>query len=626
MTVPGQSDSVYRQRPYVLYGGQPSPLKASIKVLSLSLDCVAISRIMQSTRGFATRIKSGITMSHESSRAACLFICLLVCCAQALQVRAAVPAPPPQQAQQIPEKPKDPLGRDTPRGTVLGFVQAAQGKNYDKAMEYLQFSEARKKTEGQSLVDELKLALDTSFSGALNKISDAEEGSMDPELPLDREHAGVFLAGHDEIPLILARVRSKREAGQYWLISSETLARIPEINDGLKVQHIERYVPEAFIRWKLFGMAAWQWISLVLMVPAAVLASWLVVRSLQLTRRLWMLARRRIFTPGPLQGLIGPLVMILAVVVHAFVCKLVGMPLLERTYYRRTAMSVLVIGFTWLLWLIIGQVASHVRERAMSSHRVMAGFTALVAGVLKTVLIFAAAAALLTGLGVKMTTTLAGVGIGGIAISLAAQKTLENLIAGLSILGDKVICVGDTCRFGNQVGVVENIGCRSTRIRSLQGTVLSVPNRTVAEANVENLSRRQKDLFNVTIDLRLDTTREQMCQILEETRRMLDAHPKIEEGSESIRFSGVGDHSFGVEIFANTLTTNSSEFSAVREDLWFRILAILDAAGAALAGGEGRGLSSWNVVQVNKTADSHVGGPPFSSSEAAGGGRATKAS
>lgn len=122
-------------------------------------------------------------MRCELERVACLLVC---CLAWSSELAAQVPSlnPPQQQVQQLPDKSKDTLGRDTPRGTVLGFTRAAQ-ESY-RAMEYLQLSEARKKADAPSLVDYLRQALDCCFSGPLGRISDAENGSLNPDLPLTR--------------------------------------------------------------------------------------------------------------------------------------------------------------------------------------------------------------------------------------------------------------------------------------------------------------------------------------------------------------------------------------------------------------------------------------------------------
>jgi len=110
--------------------------------------------------------------------------------------------------------------------------------------------------------------------------------------------------------------------------------------------------------------------------------------------------------------------------------------------------------------------------------------------------VIAAILAILAVLGFNLTTVLAGLGIGGIAIAFAAQKTLENLFGGISVLADEVIRVGDYCRFGDRSGTVEDISLRSTRVRTDARTELSIPNGTLATMSIENFTRRDKIQFS----------------------------------------------------------------------------------------------------------------------------------
>jgi MscS family membrane protein len=202
---------------------------------------------------------------------------------------------------------------------------------------------------------------------------------------------------------------------------------------------------------------------------------------------------------------------------------------------------------------------------------------------LKALVLIVAVLATLGILGFNLTTVLAGVGIGGIAIAFAAQKTLENLFGGISVLADEVIRVGDTCRFGDRVGIVEDISLRSTRIRTVERTELSIPNGALATMNVENLTRRDKILFNPTLGIRCETTADQLRYVLAEIRRMLFEHPKVDSDSARIRFASFDPSSLSLEIFSYVLTRDMGEFTAIREDLLLRIMAIVQKSGTDFA-------------------------------------------
>jgi len=182
-----------------------------------------------------------------------------------------------------------------------------------------------------------------------------------------------------------------------------------------------------------------------------------------------------------------------------------------------------------------------------------------------------------------MSTALAGLGIGGLAIGFGAQKTIENLFGGVSVLGDEVIRVGDVCRFGDRTGTVEDIGLRSTRVRTEERTLLAIPNGTVATINVENLSRRDKILFKTILSLRPETKPDHMRFVLAELRKLLYSHPKVEPKTVRVRLTDIASSSLNVEVLSYIMTQDFNEFAAVREDLLLRMMDIVEDAGTGLA-------------------------------------------
>jgi MscS family membrane protein len=191
--------------------------------------------------------------------------------------------------------------------------------------------------------------------------------------------------------------------------------------------------------------------------------------------------------------------------------------------------------------------------------------------------------AVLSNLGFNMSTALAGLGIGGLAIGFGAQKTIENLFGGVSVLGDEVFRVGDVCRFGDRTGTVEDIGLRSTRIRTDERTLLAIPNGTVATINLENLSRRDKLLFKTTLGLRPESKPDHVRFVLAEIRRLLYSHPKVETKSVRVRLTDIAGTSLSMEVFVYILTRDFNEFAAVREDLLLRIMDVMEDSGGGLA-------------------------------------------
>jgi len=476
----------------------------------------------------------------------------------------------------------DPLGRDTPSGTVLGFLQAAQSGNEKAAADYLQMSAARRQSQGPDLAGKLKLLMDSAFVGGLRRISTNPEGS-----PLsgtsDQQTIGVFSIGDADVPVVLVRIGDPN-SGKIWLFSSETLSKVPELYDNIEAHQVESKLPQRLVRNVFLGMPLWQWLALLAAIPLALAIGWAVVLLLAIPRRLWLKLRNR---PNlhSYRGMSTPLLVMFSALAHRVIAAYLGLPLLPRLYYYRIVGVLVSIGFFWFLLRAASLTMQRLRTHAVSAGRTGTGSLMLLGErLLKVLVVIAAVLTTLGILGFNLTTVLAGLGIGGIAIAFAAQKTLENLFGGVSVLADEVIRVGDFCRFGDRVGTVEDISLRSTRIRTLERTELSIPNGALATMNLENFTRRDKFLFNPTLGIRSETSADQLRYLLAEVRRVLYAHPKIESDSARIRFTGFDKGGgLSLEIFAYIITRDMAEFAAICEDVFLRIMDAVERSGSGFA-------------------------------------------
>jgi len=197
--------------------------------------------------------------------------------------------------------------------------------------------------------------------------------------------------------------------------------------------------------------------------------------------------------------------------------------------------------------------------------------------------VFVALLAILRHFGIDPTPALAGLGVGGIAVALAAQKTLENVIAGASLIFDQAVRVGDALKMGEIVGTVDHIGLRSTRIRTMDRTVISVPNSQIANASLETLSARDKFWFHPVLGLRYETTPDQLRAILDNIRRLLTAHGSISHETVRVRFIRLGAFSLDVDVFAYVFATDWNQFLEIQEELLFSIADIVRRAGTGFA-------------------------------------------
>ena len=488
---------------------------------------------------------------------------------------------PEKQAE--PASPVDPLGRGNPRGTVLGFLQAAQSPHPDSAAQYFQASRSRRPADDSRIVHELKSLMDRAYVGNINRITDQAEGTPQEGLPSDEERVGKLQVNDDSVDLILTRVTDPIY-GPIWVFSNETIAALQEAYNQVEVQQVETKLPQVLVRNVFFGMPAWQWLAILLLIPIVTGVAWLLIQISRLVRSaLGSLRRRKVdFKFGT--AALGPSLLIVATLLHAAAVRYLGLPLLARHYYGQIFVVLLLIGLTWLTVRIIQWVGERLRYRAISAGRAGVGSLMLLGQrMLKVVVIFSGAILMLDAVGFNLTTVLAGVGIGGIAIAFAAQKTLENLFGGVSVLGDEAIRVGDVLRLGTTVGTVEDIGLRSTRLRTTERVELSIPNGSLATMNIENLSKRDKFLFQITLGLRGDSTRDQVLYCLAEIRKLLYAHPKIEAESARIRLVGFGQSSFDLELFSYIKTLDAADFIAIREDILVRIMDVVEKSGTSFA-------------------------------------------
>jgi MscS family membrane protein len=304
---------------------------------------------------------------------------------------------------------------------------------------------------------------------------------------------------------------------------------------------------------------------------------------LEIPLRWW--ARRRGHTDvANWRSVSGPAWLMAGTFVHQAIAYNLRMPLLPRHYYYEVTSVALIVSATWISWRVVRWLLRRVRNQALShGHTGTGSLMVLGERIIKAAIFVAGVLAVLGRLGFNMSTALAGLGIGGLAIGFGAQKTIENLFGGVSVLGDEVIRVGDVCRFGDRTGTVEDIGLRSTRVRTDERTLLAIPNGTVATINLENLSRRDKILFTTKLGLRSESKADHVRYVLAEVRRLLYSHPRVESASVRVRLIDIAGSSLTLEIFSYVLTRDFNEYAAVREDLLLRMLDIVEDSGSGLA-------------------------------------------
>ncbi len=476
----------------------------------------------------------------------------------------------------------DSLKRETPYGTVFGFLEAAQSGNYAIAAQYLQMTPARRQSDGEALAQKLKFVMDHAFAGSLAHVSTQAEGVPQEGVPLDHQKLGSMSSGDAEAELDLVRVNDPN-SGKIWLIASDTLTKVPELYDQVEARQVETRLPAWVVKHQLAGMALWQWFALLLLIPIAATAGWLLLVILGFPLH-WLAKRHGQPELVQWRSVSGPAWLLAGTAAHRILAGYLGMPLLQRHYYEQATAVAAIVGANWILWRVIRWSLQRVRNRALMRGNSGTGSLMLLGErIIKAMVFLMAVFFVLSVLGFNMSTALAGLGIGGLAIGFGAQQTIANLFGGVSVLGDEVIRVGDVCRFGDRTGTVEDIGLRSTRVRTEERTLLAIPNGTVATINVENLSRRDKILFKTVLGLNLDTSSNHLRYVLAEIRGVLEKHSKVEKSTIRVRLTELASSSINIELLCYIMTRDFNEFAETREQLLLNIMNFVEDSGTALA-------------------------------------------
>jgi MscS family membrane protein len=411
---------------------------------------------------------------------------------------------------------------------------------------------------------------------------------------------------HTEITI--ARVEEGPHEGEY-LFTPSTVANVPGYYRQVRelpyragasegfyefVHAAPGLLPPAWFEWirglpdwtkaRFWGQAVWQWTALILAILLAALLPLLANR--------WRRRRGGLAVGRSWRRFLVPVSLIVAAWgLH----ELVEGPLnLTGTVLKVVLQATEVVMFLGGAWAAVGFcgviaeitiTSPRISQEGLDANLLRFGFRLF--GFVIAVLIIVTG---LADVGVPVAPMAAGLGVGGLAIALAAQSTLENLIASLALYFDKPLKVGDFCRYGDdlssgslRIGTVEEIGLRSTRLRGIDRTVTTIPNADFAKLQLINLTLRDQMLLRTTISLRYETTAEQLRFLLAKLREMLLAHPKITAIPARVRFAGFGDYSLNVDIFAYADTADWNQFLGIQEDVFLRIIDIVEEAGTGFA-------------------------------------------
>jgi MscS family membrane protein len=438
-------------------------------------------------------------------------------------------------------------------------------------------------TEATALARQLAAALNRYLPARLNEVSEKPEGSVkDPRRP-NEELIGTINATNVELDVIVERVNRGKE-GQIWLFSRHTLDALPAFSRAANIHTAETHLPKFLVTTRLLTIPLFEWVAVLCGIPLVYFLAGLLNRLLswivgQLLRRVWPTADLQ----DHLSVLPIPIRLLLVALFIRWMLSLVELPLLARQVWSTIILLFTITAIIWMILLLTGWaerlLVKRRRQRSGSASvlrlfRRLIDVLALFGGVLFTLHYY---------FGVNISAALAGLGVGGIAIALAAQKTLENVVAGVSLIADQALRVGDSVNLGDVQGTVVEVGLRSTRILTMNRTLVSLPNGQMATMKLETVSTRDKFLFHHMIGLQYETSQAQLLSVMDGIRDVLRSHGAADSGSLRVRFISFGPSALEIEVFTYLFARDWNNFLEIQEELLLKIRDVIEGRGTGIA-------------------------------------------
>jgi MscS family membrane protein len=477
----------------------------------------------------------------------------------------------------------DLYGRETPRSTVTGLVKALGERDYTRAANYFEVTQPENPkaiAAASDLARRLESALDSGgslipFAGLSNDAT----GRIDDTLPPEQEQVGTLKFNDKSEPILLTR-GEVTPGRQVWRVSSETMkllrAHAPKPEVTAPADNItETTVAGApLVDWGLLlGLAIVSFLALRLLASLILFSLGRVVRN-----------REQSAVYRFSHAALPPLSLFVAVIGFYAYADSLPVSIVARQTLLRYAGIVAWVALAWFALRFVDAVSRLVIARMQRSQRRQAvSVITLLRRSAKLFLLAFAIVAILDTLGIDVTTGIAALGIGGIALALGAQKTIENLVGSVTVIVDRPVQVGDFCKVGDVTGTVEDVGMRSTRIRTNDRTVVTIPNGNFAALQIENFATRDRFLFNPVIRLEYGISAEKLREGIEIIDGVLKEHASIAEDGARASLAAFGESSFNVEIFSYITTADAAEAQYIKQDLLLTMLERLEKAGIALA-------------------------------------------
>jgi len=470
---------------------------------------------------------------------------------------------------------------DSPRASARAFLDLTRKGEYKAAARYLQLPPGEE-GRGPELAARLRAVLERHLDIDLDVLSPLSQGSGEDGLPSGVDTVGKVPDGHGgEDPVFLVRARDA--AGPYWAFSRQTVSRVDGWYDALPDRWVREWMPQPLQRQGPLDTMWWQWIALpVLMLAALVVGRLLGALTTAFLRRLS--ARTATEWDDRLLERGAPaLTLLWGVAVAALLLPWLALLPGAHALARSLLSGLATLTVFWALWRSVDVWAQFAMERPWAKDSPSArSLLSVTRNFAKVFVALGGLVATLAALGYPVATVLAGLGIGGLALAFGAQKTIENLFGSISLAADQPFRVGDFVKVGEFTGNVERVGMRSTRIRTLDRTLVSIPNGQLADMRIEDFASRDRIRFSATVGLVYETSEAQARRVAADIEAMLRANPKVWPDPVA-KLLGFSPSSLDVEVLCWFATSDYGEFRELRQEALLGIMRIVTEAGTSLA-------------------------------------------
>lgn len=384
----------------------------------------------------------------------------------------------------------------------------------------------------------------------------------------------------------LTRIEVERQPDGEWRWSRSALDRVDELHEDALAQRHAFWLQKlpAWTRTSVLGIEIWQGLALLLIVLLAYVFRG-VIRAVVKVRLAKLAEERGAHLSAQIaQVFATPGACLLLALMLRLGYPSLGLSLDAAVMVSTSIKALVVFGLVVALYRLTDVFSTHMAERASKTESKLDDqFVPLFRKATKVLIVIAGILLVLQNLDVNVMSLVAGLGIGGLAVALAAKDSIANLFGSVMIFTDRPFRIGDWIKVEGVEGTIEEVGFRSTRIRTLADSIVILPNARFMEATIENFSARRARRVHTTLGITYDTPPEKLQAFVEGIRAIIRANPTTQNDTFEVHFAGFGASALEVYVHFYIQRLSWSEELRERHNVFSEILRFASALGIAFA-------------------------------------------